>query len=658
MEVDEYLTYGLCPACFCIDFDSPDLSYEPRPIADIYCVVDAKDVSSTYVCLEKYDGFRGVDKQDCMFAVLYGYSEHPVTAKLDITVIRDQYESSRDAIPFLAPQTPASEPENPESILKRSFEWVKTQLDTCAGSHICGGTLEAPLPTRVIELNDDEATYLRVVVPDEGAAGRYAALSYCWGRSNHFVLTADSLEDLRDGFHLSQLPQTLQDAVRVTREIGLRYLWVDALCIFQGQDPEAINDWNIEVAKMENVYRNAYVTISAAAAQNASGGLFRGSHCDLPFVSGWASSGPREVALWARATWRNDTPGFKSEPINSRAWTLQENVLSTRVLFYTSFGLLWKCKREILCVYSGQSRACDSTGRTKAGTTDPGTEHARFMMNTSRYTFSVARDGNVTARSWELTLELYTTRNLTNPHDKLPALAAIAQKHSQSTGAEYLAGLWKPTFRQDLLWKHHPGLPLIGVSDAGNPMRNNEYRAPSWSWAAVDGVISSEWTGRTLESNRAKEFKWLAKVTTYPAPVLVNPRNPFGGVVRMSTELHMRGPVEIFNVREYPRKNSSVNVGSANGRPDNGELWVDDHTETAAWRGRETEPLFCLHVLSVADKQGPISKRARYTLALALLRVPELQHTYIRIGVAQISNKSTSSSGDPHNMATENVIII
>lgn len=495
-------------------------------------------------------------------------------------------------------------------------------------------------------------------MPDEGAVGRYAALSYCWGRSNHFVLTADTLEELQNGFHLSQLPQTLQDAVRVTREIGLRYLWVDALCILQGQDAEAINDWNIEVSKMDNVYRNAFVTISAAAAQNASGGLFRGSHCDLPFVDSWASSGPREVALWARATWRNDTPGVKSEPINSRAWTLQENVLSSRVLFYTSFGLLWKYNREIIWVYSGESRACDPARRTRAGATTPSTENARFMMNTSRYVFSVARDGDLSARSWERILELYTTRNLTNPHDKLPALAAIAQRHSKSTGAEYLAGLWKPTFRQDLLWKHHPGLPLIGVSDAGNPMRSNEYRAPSWSWAAVDGVIISEWTGRTLESSRERQYKWLAEVTTYPAPVLVNPRNPFGGVVKMSTELHMRGPVEIFNVRGYPRKNSSVSIRSANGRPDAGELWVDDHTETAAWRGREAEPLFCLHVLAVTDKHGPIPKRARHSHALALLRVPGLQHTYIRIGVAQINTESTSPSTDPHNIATENVIIL
>lgn len=119
MDNDGCLTYGLCPACFCVDFDSPDLSYEPRPIADIvtgckigctfcglltyslnlkYCMVDTTDVSSTYVCLKKYDGSRGVHKQDYIIAALYGYSEHPVTAKLAVRVIRDQDESSEDGM--------------------------------------------------------------------------------------------------------------------------------------------------------------------------------------------------------------------------------------------------------------------------------------------------------------------------------------------------------------------------------------------------------------------------------------------------------------------------------------------------------------------------------------------------------------------------------
>lgn len=513
-----------------------------------------------------------------------------------------------------------------------------------------------PLPTRIIDLGGHEAPNIRLVVPEKGAAGRYAALSYCWGRSNHFVLTAGTLKDLKNGFHLSQLPQTLQDAVRVTREIGLRYLWVDALCIVQGQDGEAINDWNNEVSKMDSVYKNAFVTISAAAAQNASGGLFNGSHCDLPFVSSWSSSGSREVALWARATWRNDKPGFKSEPINSRAWTLQENTFSSRILFYTSFGLLWKCRRELIWAYSGESREFDNEGKAKTKPMGSSTDGHDFLAKTSRYNFPVAQGGLL--GYWMNMLELYTARNLTNPYDKLPALAAMAQKYSYSKDIEYLAGLWKPTFRQDLLWKHHPTwvYHLIGVSDAGNPLRSNGYRAPSWSWAAIDGMVLSEWTGKTLESS---QYTWLAEVTTYPVPVLVNPRNPFGGVVKMSTELQMRGAVEVFNVREYPKTNELVSIQPVKGVFDTGTLWVDDYTETAAWRGRETEPLFCLHMLGIAHEQRQVPhQKTRSSYALALLPVHGFDHTYVRVGLADINPEPNSPPSDPQNMATETVTII
>lgn len=171
------------------------------------------------------------------------------------------------------------------------------------------------------------------------------------------------------------------------------------------------------------------------------------------------------------------------------------------------------------------------------------------------------------------------------------------------------------------LWNHQPGFPLIGVSDAGNPLQGNEYRAPSWSWAAVDVVAVSQWTGRNLVSSRSTDYKWPAEVTTYPAPVLIKPRNTFGGVAKISVALQMRGPVEAFSVRKYPQSNSPTSIRSAKGGSDTGQLWVDDYTKTAAWRGRESEPLSCLHILEVREKDGPVAQRTRVPRALALLRV-------------------------------------
>lgn len=280
-------------------------------------------------------------------------------------------------------------------------------------------------------------------------------------------------------------------------------------------------------------------------------------------------------------------------------------------------------------------------------------QNIRFLLDTSRYIFCVARDGHLKAESWDHILQLYTARNLTNPHDKLPALSAMAQRYSQSTGADYLAGLWKPTFRQDLLWQHHPSYPYITVSDGGNPMRGGDYRAPSWSWAAVDGVILSHFAGKTLNSSQSTEYAWLTEVATYPTPVLVNPQNIFGGVDKMSTELQLRGPIETFKVLEYRKQNTSVGIILDHDVCEDWCLSVDDHTETAAWRGRETEPLIFLHLL-IQNRSDSI----RSIYSSALLPVHDRHHTYIRIGRAHVYSLKGSISPSTFSRDIETVIIL
>lgn len=122
MADDEYLTHGLCPACFCIDFDSPDLSYEPRAIADIvascrmgctfcglltfslnlkFCVVDGRDLSSACVRLWRHNENPGAENLDYITAELHGSENwrdplRPMTVMLDINILLDQGESSQN----------------------------------------------------------------------------------------------------------------------------------------------------------------------------------------------------------------------------------------------------------------------------------------------------------------------------------------------------------------------------------------------------------------------------------------------------------------------------------------------------------------------------------------------------------------------------------
>jgi hypothetical protein len=87
---------------------------------------------------------------------------------------------------------------------------------------------------------------------------------------------------------------------------------------------------------------------------------------------------------------------------------------------------------------------------------------------------------------WSQVVDRYCHLQLTNPSDKLPAIAGIAQLVSRTRpNARYLAGLWSDRLAQDVLrsvshsYKLEPPLPLPAT-----------YRAPSWTWAAVEGLAA------------------------------------------------------------------------------------------------------------------------------------------------------------------------
>src|SRR5438034_1924444 len=90
------------------------------------------------------------------------------------------------------------------------------------------------------------------------------------------------------------LPKTFQDAVLLTRALGVRYLWIDSLCIIQDDE----KDWKRENPKMGEVYQYATITIAAAHARDSSEGCFYEEPC-VTFVP---NSKPEEQA--SAETWR------------------------------------------------------------------------------------------------------------------------------------------------------------------------------------------------------------------------------------------------------------------------------------------------------------------------------------------------------------------
>ncbi|KAF5236757.1 hypothetical protein FANTH_11135 [Fusarium anthophilum] len=215
----------------------------------------------------------------------------------------------------------------------------------------CPKPNDALMPTRVIDVGEDkidpDKVYListNKISTDKGGQGaHYVALSHCWGESAKgqipsWCTTRSNEEDRTQGFLVKNLPATFKDAIRVTRELGKRYLWIDSLCIIQGDD----GDWGTEAMKMETVFKNAYCTIAATSAEDSTKGFLNRpvEESNLQYVTVPNSSHGKVYVC----TSIDDFPGDVEEGVlNKRAWVLQERALSRRTIHFTKRQTYWEC---------------------------------------------------------------------------------------------------------------------------------------------------------------------------------------------------------------------------------------------------------------------------------------------------------------------------
>jgi hypothetical protein len=377
---------------------------------------------------------------------------------------------------------------------------ARNWLENCRTNHPeCKIAAIDSLPARLIELRAKEPNHVYLRDTTGLISVDYAALSYCWGAGEKGVETvmAKLHEFQGEGLVIEDLPPTVRDAIRVAETLGLRYLWIDRLCIVQDDE----EDWARESSKMCNIYEGAVLTISADGSTSVWDGIFRYQDYAAmeyqPFL--------KNILVTERQH-HNDLEAHvsnKTQPLHVRAWALQERLMSRRVLHFTSNELVWECNRKCECECRRQS---EPTYRRL----DP-----RLLGNMDKV-FS----------EWRAVVMDYTSRSLTKDFDKFPALSGLVTKFQNSmrqmagSSDTYLAGLWRSNLVDELAWKtpttggretwlrNNP--PSLPASDSKAPKggadgalnlamrqttindwrRPKEYVAPSWSWASVRGPIS------------------------------------------------------------------------------------------------------------------------------------------------------------------------
>ena len=219
-----------------------------------------------------------------------------------------------------------------------AFEQIHAWLNQCGEHNTCPPMEACELPSRVIEVDVDGKPGKTRLLATKGLVDNYLALSYCWGGPQNVVTTLENLKAHQESLPTKCLSRTIQDAISVTRRMGMKYLWVDALCIVQNSAEDKI----IELSKMRSVFQNASVTIVAASSADAKQGFLGDRAPPQPSVKVpfWNRDGELGTASLRPEGWYD----ADSEPVNSRAWTLEERLLSPRLLIYASHTLQYQCQ--------------------------------------------------------------------------------------------------------------------------------------------------------------------------------------------------------------------------------------------------------------------------------------------------------------------------
>ena len=172
-------------------------------------------------------------------------------------------ESDDKAAEYIAARERITNVMSPES-----FKLALECFSNCVRTHDeCPQPKPALLPDRVIDCSDTKKP--KIIVTGGNQYGFYVALSYVWGGPQPMTTTTNIDEYVREGLDMQKFPQTIQDAVVVTHNIGQRYLWIDALCILQ----DSSKDKARQLGAMRSIYRNAYLTINAACASSTNEGF-------------------------------------------------------------------------------------------------------------------------------------------------------------------------------------------------------------------------------------------------------------------------------------------------------------------------------------------------------------------------------------------------
>ena len=393
-----------------------------------------------------------------------------------------------------------------------SIDVMKQWIDHCQKTHDHAPTGHYRGPSRLIKLSKSEEHKAQICSPRVPV--KFAALSYRWGADANSATLKANVKERYKKLVTSDFPQTLQDAIRVTRGLGLEYLWIDRICIVQDDD----DDWAREASIMADIYETAYVVVSATATEDCRDGFLRKSS-KPPLVLKYTQPGQGILEVRARqieghnCDWKAPNIHYA---LDSRGWCFQERYLARRTIHFLPTEIVFQCELERQC-------ECGAAGK----------EDFDYSEDDGLGTFLDLRDEpNLDPKKfhfgadWMLVASEYSKMNLTYGGDSLPALSGLAASLAHLKAGEFIAGLWQKDIVFQLAWHIEPGL---------------DYRR--WTFPENVDVLGPtfSWSSHVLPVVKGREDHKRDICTLKSFDVDLATSNPYGKVRHASIRLN--GPV-------------------------------------------------------------------------------------------------------------------
>ncbi|KAF1990533.1 HET-domain-containing protein [Aulographum hederae CBS 113979] len=516
---------------------------------------------------------------------------------------------------------------------------IRSWITECTESHPkCKGNNLSfrPLAARYIDVGvgvGGQTNNIRLVstrsILEKCQGFGYLALSYCWGGVDIPVKTTTKrYAKYHECILFDDLPKTFQDVVTVTRAVGVRYLWIDSLCIVQ----DDTRDWQREAAKMASIFGAALLTISATASQNCNSG------CGISTIFEGASAFPRAPK---KSTSAPIAPGsirglslryphveadkklFHFSPLHDRGWIFQESLLSRRMLHLTPNQFWWQCRTLIDSedgfVYSREPQ-------TRIGIAGSILPLADFSSVVKDKTNDPFRSAN--GLWWDVVRD-FTQRRFTQPSDNYAGLAGVMKMFQSLSGDRDFCGLW---------WKDI-GLHLSWWIDTGRSTKPHittlPGRIPSWTWMSLphDGSLRvRNWVYPHRMDDQIWNEKWSFKTQVKSEDMMIRWTGAAWTSIPSSGALTVRGllgRMQGFKREAEPPPNCSTPRWAIKFDP-------DVRNEIRLWDSFDVLNIW------TAENNGDWVDRGKYRSAFLILLPAEGAKAYRRLGLLVIEMKSKS----------------